>query len=87
MRRQNSKQRVEFGFAIPLETAERIEKVRDPYITRSKFILKAIDRLLHEEEEKQTVARGLKGFLPLQPSTTTNTSYSVPGGDRRNEAM
>jgi hypothetical protein len=34
----------------------RNEAVKGPYMTRGKYILKAVDRLLQEEEEKQLVA-------------------------------
>ena len=43
---------VEFGVCMPKETVERIEAVKGPYITRGKYILKAVDKLLAEEEEK-----------------------------------
>ena len=44
---------IEFGVCMPKETIERIEAVKGPYMTRGKYILKAVDRLLDEEEERQ----------------------------------
>ena len=51
---------------MPKETIERIEAVKGPYMTRGKYILKAVDRLLQEEEEeeeKQLVAVAAVGAL------------------------
>ena len=38
---------------VPPGTKELIDKVKDPYISRSKFFLKVIDQLLKEQQEKQ----------------------------------
>jgi metal-responsive CopG/Arc/MetJ family transcriptional regulator len=53
-KRQKSKL-VEFGICMPEQTIERIEAIKGPYLSRGKYILKAVDRLLAEEEEKQQV--------------------------------
>jgi hypothetical protein len=50
--KQEKTRLVEFGVCMPKETVERIEAVKGPYITRGKYILKAVDKLLAEEEEK-----------------------------------
>jgi metal-responsive CopG/Arc/MetJ family transcriptional regulator len=42
----------EFGIVMPKSTVERIDAIKGPYITRSKFILKAVDKALEEEEQK-----------------------------------
>jgi hypothetical protein len=74
MKRQEIKQRVEFGFAIPRETAERIEKIKGPYITRTKFIVKAIDCLLLAEEERQQQQEKLRGAEVATTNPHSNTT-------------
>jgi hypothetical protein len=49
--KQEKTRLVEFGVCMPKETVERIEAVKGPYITRGKYILKAVDKLLEEEEQ------------------------------------
>ena len=47
---------VEFGICMPKETIDRIKLLaKGPYMSRGRYIWKAVDKLLAEEEEKQQV--------------------------------
>ena len=36
---------------VPQGTKERIDRMKDPYISRNKFFLKAIDGMLKEQQK------------------------------------
>jgi metal-responsive CopG/Arc/MetJ family transcriptional regulator len=43
----------EFGISMPKKTIDRINTVKGPYISRAKFILRAVDKALQEEEQRE----------------------------------
>jgi metal-responsive CopG/Arc/MetJ family transcriptional regulator len=45
-----------FGFSIPKQKLEHIDAVKGPYISRSKYILRAVDKALEEEEKQKKIA-------------------------------
>lgn len=67
---------VEFGVCMPKETVERIEAVKGPYITRGKYILKAVDKLL-AEEEKESHRRKKNTTVEAAPSQNKKNLHEV----------
>jgi hypothetical protein len=43
----------EFGFRIPMKTKQKIHAVKGPYISLTKFIQRAVDRAIAEQEEEE----------------------------------
>jgi hypothetical protein len=39
----------EFGISMPQKTLNKIDAIKGPYISRAKFILRAVDKALEEE--------------------------------------
>jgi hypothetical protein len=37
---------------LPQGTKERIDRIKDPYLSRNRFFIKAIDKALSEQQER-----------------------------------
>jgi metal-responsive CopG/Arc/MetJ family transcriptional regulator len=75
----------EFGISMPKKTIDRINAVKGPYITRSKFILRAVDKVLQEEEEKLLSDAHSSAGTPeeRQAAVATTTKPRTRGGGSR----
>lgn len=54
---QKKEAMTEFGVCMPKETIARIERIKGPYLTRGKYILRAVDKMLDQEEEEERKKR------------------------------
>lgn len=73
----------EFGISMPKKTIDRINAAKGPYISRSKFILRAVDKALEEEEEEEKLSDALLGYQPKnerQTAVATTTKPQTRGG-------
>ena len=75
----------EFGISMPKKTIDRINAVKGPYITRSKFILRAVDKALEEEEqqEKLSDAHSSAGTPDERQAAVATTKPRTRGGGSR----
>ncbi len=66
---------------MPKKTIDRINTVKGPYISRAKFILRAVDKALQEEEqrekEEETSAQCVTDWRRQQELANTNLSTRV----------
>jgi metal-responsive CopG/Arc/MetJ family transcriptional regulator len=72
----------EFGIVMPKSTVERIDAVKGPYITRSKFILRAVDKALEEEEQKLPGATTIETRVHQVVEAAPTNPIDSGGGSR-----
>ncbi len=69
---EQSSSSYQFGMRMPMSTKHKIDALKGPYLSQTKFILRAIDQAIAQrEEEAQKGVRGLD--LQSQPPTTTTS--------------
>jgi metal-responsive CopG/Arc/MetJ family transcriptional regulator len=78
----------EFGISMPKRTIDRINAVKGPYISRSKFILRAVDKALKEEEEERKKLHDAHSSVgspeERQAAVATTKPRTRGGGSRSN---
>jgi metal-responsive CopG/Arc/MetJ family transcriptional regulator len=73
----------EFGISMPQKTLDKIDAVKGPYISRAKFILRAVDKAIEEEEqEKLSDAPSLVGSPEERQAAVATTRTHKGGGSR-----
>jgi hypothetical protein len=79
----------EFGISMPKNTIDRINAVKGPYITRSKFILRAVDKALQEVEQEKMLqgADGLDTPKRQVAFFGPHNTYRDPEGDSSSHVM
>ena len=68
---------VEFGICMPKETIDRIEAAKGQYMSRGRYIWKAVDKLLAEEEEKQQVTIAVGSRLLVKNNVKEKSLWAL----------